>query len=181
MTEHPDQLFANEFQEADQKRLETFSCGSEEWSRFVTEWIRGSDALESRRKGTRIWLFENQQQVVVGFGSIAVVKWRWPPPDGDKTNLVLIPMLGLDERFRGLPTDPRWRYSRQIMSHLIAQAIEMNRLWSGDAESRPQWLILKVRQENVRAIRFYERVGFELIPEPVYRFNHVAMKLWIGE
>ena len=70
MTDHPHQLYAVEFTEADQARLVGFSCGDEPWSKHVTEWIVGSDVLESMKRGTRVWLFETAQAEVVGFGSV---------------------------------------------------------------------------------------------------------------
>ncbi|MFO0912662.1 MAG: hypothetical protein U0795_06880 [Pirellulales bacterium] len=57
MTDHPHQLYATLFSQADQTRLAGFSCGDEPWSEHVTEWIRGSDVLESMKRGTRVWLF----------------------------------------------------------------------------------------------------------------------------
>jgi hypothetical protein len=76
MADEPQQLYAVEFTEADQARLAGFSCGEELWSRHVTEWILGSDVLESMERGTRVWLFETEQGDVVGFGSIGPSIWR---------------------------------------------------------------------------------------------------------
>ncbi len=90
-------------------------------------------------------------------------------------------MLGVDIRFRGKPPDPEWRYSRQIMSHLIAEGQRMAREWSGDAKQKPNWLVLMVHQDNARAIRFYEQCGFEVIPGVIRRNDHRVMKLWIGD
>ena len=122
MTDHPHQLYAVEFHEADQARLVGFSCGNEIWSKHVSEWILGSDVFSSMKRGTRIWLFENAEGEILGFGSLGTSTWRWPPPDGKRTTIVLIPMLGIDARYHGQPTDPQWRYSRQMMSHLLAEA-----------------------------------------------------------
>ena len=120
MMDHPHQLYAVEFTEADQARLAGFSCGDESWSRHVTEWIRGSEVLDSiKRWGTRVWLFEMEQGEVVGFGSVGTSVWQWQPPGGPKTTVVLIPMLGIDIRYQGYPPEPEWRYSRQIMAHLV--------------------------------------------------------------
>ncbi len=180
--DHPYQLYAVEFTEADQARLVGFSYGSEEWSKHVTEWILGSDALDSMEAhGTRVWLFETQQGDMVGFGSVGTSAWRWPPPDGARTNIVLIPMLGIDARFQGQPSDPAWRYSRQIMAHLIAEGQRIAHESPEDPGKKPQWMVLMVRAENARAIRFYEQCGFELIPNVVRKNNHVVMKLWIGD
>lgn len=178
--EHPHQLYAVEFTEADQARLVGFSCGDELWSRHVTEWILGSDVFDSMKRGTRVWLFETEQGEVVGFGSVGTSERPWPPPRGSKTTVVLIPMLGIDVRFRGEPPDPAWRYSRQLMSHLIAEGQRVAREWTGNAEKKPQWLVLMVHRDNARVIRFYEACGFELIPD-VIRNDHLPMKLWVGE
>jgi ribosomal protein S18 acetylase RimI-like enzyme len=90
-------------------------------------------------------------------------------------------MLGIDKRYRGQPADTEWRYSRQVMSHLIAEAYQIVSDWSGDPGKAPQWLVLQVHKENVRAIRFYEQCGFELIPKVVRSPGHMVMKLYIGE
>jgi ribosomal protein S18 acetylase RimI-like enzyme len=89
-------------------------------------------------------------------------------------------MLGIDARFRGQPADSDWRYSGQLLSHLIAEALRTAREWS-DADNKPQWLVLMVHQDNARAIKFYEQRGFELIPGVLRRKDHSVMKLWIGE
>jgi hypothetical protein len=138
MMDHPNQLYAIEFTEADQARLVGFSCGDEPWSRHVTEWILGSDVLDSMKRGTRVWLFETEQGETVGFASIGTSEWRWPPPKGSKTTIVLVPMLGIDIRYRGKPPEPEWRYSRQLMSHLIAEGQRKAREWTGVAEEKPR-------------------------------------------
>jgi ribosomal protein S18 acetylase RimI-like enzyme len=178
--DHLHQLYAVEFTEADQARLAGFSCGDESWSKHVTEWILGSDVFESMKRGSRVWLFETAQREVVGFGSIGTSEWQWPPPKGTRKTIVLIPMLGIDARFRGQPADSDWRYSGQLLSHLIAEALRTAREWS-DADNKPQWLVLMVHQDNARAIKFYEQRGFELIPGVLRRKDHSVMKLWIGE
>lgn len=181
MTDHPHQLYAIEFTEADQARLVGFSCGHEPWSKHVTEWILGSDVLESMKRGTRVWLFERAQAEIVGFGSVGTSVWQWPPPKGERTTNVLIPLLGIDARFHGQPLASDWRYSRQLMSHLIAEGQRVAREWSGDPDKRPNWLVLMVHQDKARAICFYEQCGFELIPDVIRRKDHRVMKLWIGD
>jgi len=181
MTEHPLQLFAEQFTEADQTRLVGFSCGEEPWSRHVAQWIQGSDVLDSMKRGTRVWLFESTQGEVVGFGSLGTSRWRWPPPNGESTTILLIPMLGIDVRFHGQPSDPDWRFSHQLMSHLISEGQRTSREWHGDQGQKPDWLVLMVHRDNLRAIKFYENCGFELIPNVVRRENHLVMKLWVGE
>lgn len=90
-------------------------------------------------------------------------------------------MLGIDERFQGQPRDPAWRYSRQIMSHLLAEAQSLVDNWPAEHPGRPDWLVLMVHRDNVRAIHFYEQCGFEVIPGATRRNDHLIMKLWLGE
>jgi hypothetical protein len=130
MEDHPDQLFVADFTATDQTRLADFSCGNDVWCHHVAEWLRVSDVLHSMQRSTRVWLFENQAGTVVGIASLGVSRWRWPPPDGSLTNILLIPMLGIDVRFQGLPPDPDWKYARQIMSHMLAQARQLVQAWS---------------------------------------------------
>jgi ribosomal protein S18 acetylase RimI-like enzyme len=181
VTDHPYQLVAVEFTAADQARLAGFSCGNEAWSRHVAEWIRGSDVLDSMKRGTRVWLFENTGGEIVGFGSVGRTRWRWPLPDGSYTSILLVPMLGLDARFRGQPPDAEWRFARQIMSHLMSAAREMSRDAATQSGKAIDWLVLMVHRENHRAIRFYEKCGFELVTGVMRHGDHLVMKLWIGE
>ncbi|MFM7866783.1 MAG: GNAT family N-acetyltransferase, partial [Planctomycetaceae bacterium] len=88
---------------------------------------------------------------------------------------------GIDVRFHGQPPDPEWKYSRQLMSHLIAEGQQTSREWSDENRQKPDWLVLMVHRDNARAIRFYENCGFEQIPDVVRKENHLVMKLWIGE
>jgi ribosomal protein S18 acetylase RimI-like enzyme len=178
MTEHPDQLYAIAFTQADQLRLVGFSCGNDLWSRYAAEWIRGSDVLDSMKKGTRVWIFETAAGEIVGFGSVGRARWRWPLPDGVYTSILLIPMLGLGTCFQGQPPDPQWRFARQIMSHLIHEAREMSR--EAASGVRAEWLVLMVHRDNRRAINFYQKCGFDLIPNVVRHEDHLVMKLWIG-
>ncbi|MGL6075247.1 MAG: GNAT family N-acetyltransferase [Fimbriiglobus sp.] len=181
MSAHPDQLYATLFTEADRDRLVGFSCGDDLWSRHVSEWLLGSDVLDSQKRGTVVWLFETAEKQVVGFGSLGISTWRWPPPDGERTKIALIPMFGLATQYHGQPPDPEWRYSKQIMGHMIAEAQKLSELSSGTDVGGPEWLVLTVHRDNARAIRFYEQCGFELIPGVERRNDHVVMKLWIGE
>jgi ribosomal protein S18 acetylase RimI-like enzyme len=181
LADHPNQLYACEFNEADQALLAGFSCGNEPWSRHVGEWIRSSDVLDSMQRGTRVWLFETAAREIVGFGSIGTSRWRWPPPDGASAQLVMIPMLGIAERFQGQPPDPEWRFADQVMSHLIGEARQLLDASSQSKTPLLKWLVLMVHRDNARAIRFYKSWNFELIPGVVRRYDHVVMQLWLGE
>jgi ribosomal protein S18 acetylase RimI-like enzyme len=180
MTDHPYQLYALEFTEADRVRLAGFSCGDEVWSRCANLWIQGSDVLDSVKRGTKVWLFENDVGQTIGFGSVGPARWRWPLPDGSYTQLVIIPMLGLDARFRGQPPDPEWRYSRQMMSYLINSATVMSQEMAAKSGTPVDWLVMLVHRDNGRAIKFYQDCGFVQIPDVVRYNDQIVMKLWIG-
>ncbi len=181
MNHHEFQLYAVPFTEADQERLAGFSCGAGTVGHYVTEWLLGSDVLESMKRGTRVWLFENGAGEIVGYGSVGPTKWKWPPPDGSRATIIYIPMLGIAEQFQGQPPDPEWKYSSQIMRHLINEARNLTADWTNDDPKRLKWLALLVQPENKPAVRLYERWGFELIPDAERAHGHVIMKLWIGE
>ena len=124
MDESPYQLYADLLTEEDRSDLVQFDCGSGKWAEAATEWIQGSDVWESmKNRKTRVWLYRNEQNVLVGYGSLGFTRRKWPPPDGPHGNLQIIPMLGLDHHFHGKPPDRQWRYSHQIISHLRYEAI----------------------------------------------------------
>lgn len=173
MTDHPHQLYAVEFTEADQDRLVGFSCGETVWSRHVAEWIRGSDVLDSMQKGTKVWLFETSDGTIVGFGSVGPTRWRWPPPDGEGTSLLLIPMLGVDSRFQAQPPDREWRFARQIMGHLLHEAEVISQAAAESTGSHIDWLVLLVHRDNTRAIHFYEKYASNL-----FRVSCGEMTTW---
>lgn len=164
----PYQLHADEFTQGDRSELAHFDCGKEEpWARAATEWLLGSDVWESMEKrGTKVWLYRTGSGVIVGFGSLGITRRRWPPPDGGYTNLLIIPMLGIDRRFQGeppgQPSHSRWRYSNQILSHLRFEASKLFQARRGAGRNTLPLLTLNVHRENRRAMRLYERFGFVL-------------------
>ena len=162
------QLFADVFSPADQSEMAGLHCGDSPWSRAAAEWIKGSDVCDSIEKHqTRVWVFRNASDDIVGFGSLAATRWkRWPPPDGPRSRLLYIPQLGIDSRFHGKPDDPEWRFSNQIMDHLIHEARELA-LEIHDtkpASKHVDLLFLKVHKDNIAAKKVYERFEFERLP-----------------
>lgn len=171
MTQRENQpLFADEFTAADQPLLAGLHCGDEPWSRAATEWIAGSEVLDSiKQHQTRVWIYRNSEDdaSIVGFASLAATGWqKWPPPEGKRSRLLYIPQLGLDARFRGFPPSHDWRYSNQIMEHVIGQARWMAEQIQEEkpAKKHVHLLTLKVHRENIAAQKVYERYGFELLP-----------------
>jgi hypothetical protein len=183
LSDTPYQLFADLFAEEDRADLANFDCGNDSWAEAATEWIQGSDVVESiTKRKTRVWLYRNEQDVVIGFGSLGLTRRQWPPPDGDHANLQIIPMVGLDYRHHGKPPDPNWRYSRQIISHLRHEAISTLADHFNARKSTLPLLTLYVHQDNAAAITLYQRFGFT--PEPaVRRGDHILMlqRLNVGE
>jgi len=163
-------LFADAFTAADQPFLAGLCCGVEPWAQAATEWINSSEVLDSIDKhGTKVWVYRNSEKddAVVGFGSLAATGWqKWPPPDGKRSRLLYIPQLGLDQRFRGYPPDREWRYSNQIMEHLIGRAVLLAQQIKQEKppSKHVDLLTLKVHRENAAARKVYERYGFEVLP-----------------
>jgi hypothetical protein len=160
---NPYQLYADKLTPHDRAELLHLNCGEEPWSRAATEWMLGSDVWESiEKRNTQVWLYRNDSDVIVGFGSLGLTRRRWPPPAGGYSNLLIIPMLGIDHRFHGQPPDPRHRYSNQIVSHLRHEAIQLFELHQKVGRSTLPLLTLFVHRENIRAIRLYEKFGFSV-------------------
>jgi len=157
------ELFADEWNEADQGDLVGFSCGDSTSGRLCTEWISGSGVLDSLKRKTKVWIYRNQTENVVGYSSVGFVKWHWPLPDGDYTTVLYIPMIGIDRRYHGQPPEKEWRYSHQIMNHLISSCHRMNGERKQELKQPVEWLTLKVLPDNAGAIRLYNQFGFELI------------------
>lgn len=171
------QLYADRFVEADREALVGFSCGDSVSGRFCTEWILGSGAFDSISRGSTVWLYRLQTGEIVGFGSLGLVNWRWPMPDGSYTRLLYVPMLGIDERFQGQPPDSDWRYSNQIMNHLIAEANQLN----SERKKPSEYLLLLVDPSNEAAQKLYARFDFETIPDVTFGPGLRVMKHRLAE
>jgi ribosomal protein S18 acetylase RimI-like enzyme len=165
LPECPYQLYADAFTQADVADLASFNCGEGPWAEAATEWIHGSDVWESmQQRQTRVWLFRNDKDVVVGFGSLGLTRRKWPPPDGTHVNMQIIPMLGLDYHFHGKPPDREWRYARQIVSHLRYEASASLADHIRAGKSTLPILMLYVHRDNLRAIKLYQGFGFAVEP-----------------
>lgn len=151
-----------EFSASHLSAVQSFDCGRELWAELASDWIKQAPpyrcALASMQKyGTSVWLYVMpdpyaDEKHLVGFSSLGVTQWAGPLPGGEKRELGHIPMLAVASAFQGKPDhDDARRYSRQIMEHVIAQAIER----------RFHELCLKVHCNNERAIGLYRRFGFQ--------------------
>ncbi len=154
-----------EFSAADLPRVQNFECGSEDWAVFAAEWIKDappfSGALQSmQRYKNKVWLYSVEalgEEYLVGFSSLGTTKWAIPPPDGPKRKVGLVPMIAVASNFQGKPegNDDK-RYAHQIMEDVIEKSRQR-----GFRE-----LCLFVHEKNVRAIKLYERYGFQVIGDP---------------
>ncbi|SRR5258706_999544 len=137
-----------------------FDCGSEDYQEEVAEWIRGQrpgtvlDAIHSRRRPARVWLYSTPVDGIVGYGSLGPSNWtsrRGGPRD---MPIVVIPNAGLKRQFQRYPPDAarEERYSTQIMEHLKYEARNFPR--------QLPLLGLFVHPNNEAARILYARVGF---------------------
>ncbi|MBY0230773.1 MAG: hypothetical protein K2W96_15915 [Gemmataceae bacterium] len=119
----------------------------------------GDGALYWSGNGTQVWLYVDEHDAVVGYGSLCQSKWPDPaaPLRTKKLKRVpisLIPAVGLARRFQGGPpgAEAPEKYSSRIVAHLIAEARKHT--------DRQPFLGLYVHPHNEKAIRFYRRIGF---------------------
>ena len=153
--------------------VQGFSCGEEPWQVEVAQWIKSSSGEDNAvawiEKGTQVWLYKTDDGQVVGYGSLGKSIWRWPPPNGPREVVCIIPYFGLQSRYQGEPKDgPKHeRFSARIMGDLIAKArLQGVRL-----------LGLFVHKENHRAIGFYRGVGFAELPGDAGKYVRMVLDL----
>jgi len=134
--------------------VQAFDCGTDPWELEVSDWIKGQGVLDDmqRSSGCEVWRYGNEELGFVGFGSLSEPSWSYPGKGDPRPNL--IPMVGIQSRFRGMPPGPKQeRYAWQIMDDLQSEA-------KRHLERAPV-LVLYVHPDNQRAIHFYEEYGFE--------------------
>jgi GNAT superfamily N-acetyltransferase len=154
----PAGLTKRPFTNNDLPLVQSFGCGEEPWEKEVSEWIKapagGGGGLDALEQEVKVWLYFDRSGNMLGFGSLAETTQRWPSSKDPKIPATVIPMLGLDVRYWGQPSGPpEERYANLILQDLVQEARAL-------AQSHPI-LVLYVHVNNVRAIRFYERAGFQ--------------------
>jgi ribosomal protein S18 acetylase RimI-like enzyme len=157
-------------------QVQQFECGPEDWSRLAERWIRSvppfPGALKSiQDQGNSVWLYyldAMDEESFVGFASLGVTTWRIPPPDGPKRDAGFIPMFAVATSFQGKPSPAgQKRYSQQILEHVLDEARKR-----GFRE-----VALFVHENNRRAMRLYEKCGFQAIGGRDERGNLRMLKL----
>jgi GNAT superfamily N-acetyltransferase len=133
--------------------VQDFDCGDAAYRRELADWIR-NDAVPAMEQGTKVWLYINEANEIVGYGSLGVTRWKYPDAQSTRVELVLIPAVALRKEFWGKPegVERDERYSSQILRHLIDEAQD----WPGEMPA----VGLFVHPDNVAAIKLYERFQF---------------------
>lgn len=150
-------LVAIPFDESLLSHVQGFSCGEEGYERELADWIR-LESIPAIRRGGKVWLYATEAREVVGFSSLAITRWRYPSPSDKRVSLAIIPAVAIQKSFWGKPAGPpEGRYSSQILDHLLDEA--------GRLPLDQPSIGLFVHPDNGRAIRAYERAGFQ-------RFSH---------
>lgn len=158
--EMPDTLKAIDFNEHLLPYVQDFDCGGEPWEMPLATWIMtpaivpGGALFElNKRKGKlQVWLYANQQDDLVGYGSLGASNWEWPNKNEKRVPINVIPNVAIQKAHWGKPDNDPPKYSRQILDHLIYQA----RLHT----DRHGLLGLFVDPRNKRAISAYKHAGF---------------------
>lgn len=136
--------------------VQEFYCGDESWEQEVAAWIKGTPpgVLEDMARGCEVWLYITEEDGLVGFGSLAPSRWKWPTLDDPRVPINIIPMLGVQRQFWGQPNDPGVKtFAARILDDLIYEARRHR--------ERQPLLGLFVHSRNTRARRAYKRAGFE--------------------
>ena len=156
-----DALIASPFSADLLPEVQSFSYGTEPWEAEVGVWLC-NESLRRMQEGTEVWLYMNQANQIVGFGSLGTSNWSIPKKKSPRQSVLVIPALGIRMGFKGEPSDERsaevandGRYSSQIMRHLV----QRSRGWP----EKKQFLGLCVHPENSRAVGFYAKFGSELL------------------
>lgn len=156
-------LSVQPFSAAPLPEVQDFQCGDDRWDVEVADWIKAPPDHEESAvnymlsRGTEVWLYRDDEGGIVGYGSLGKNEWSWPFPKGKKQTITIIPFFGIDKRYQGLPRNaPRdERFAYRIIGNLIRKACGYGSAIVG----------LLVDRDNVRAIKFYQNVGFQLLPE----------------
>ena len=163
----PESLKTRQFSEelAATTDVQAFECGEEAWSRDMADFIKSQRVIDSiTRKGNECWLYYREDDTLVGFGTVGKTTWRIPAPNGPSVELSIIPAVAVQSGFQGCPKG-QTTFARLIMSDLAAKARKHGTDKIG----------LFVHEDNARAIRFYENIGFGRLTGE-FR-NHIRMLL----
>ena len=170
------ELTTIEFGPEYQELVAEFECGADPWAHEQTEWIRNAPPFHGalwamQTYKTTVWLHlvsvpPQAQPFVFGYSSLGYTNMQDPYPDGERCRIQYIPGLALAEQFHGqrVSQDGK-KYSHVIMEHVLSVA----------AGRKPDLIGLHVYPGNTKAIRLYQRFGFEVIGGPD---KHNLLGMW---
>jgi GNAT superfamily N-acetyltransferase len=159
------------------------------WEAEINEWIQADPAMKDGalfwvRKGTEVWMYADENDEVIGYGSLC--RSQWPDhgvlekvPKTKAVPISLIPAVGIDKRYQGGPpgAERNERYSHKILQHLIRAA--------RNHTDRQPYLGLYVHPDNVKAIALYRREHFIDFPQRFWHqeagVHYVSMILKLAE
>ena len=164
----PDTLRWESFSASNASVVSGFNCGTLAYCEAQSEWITSEKVFQSiRDRGTQVWLYFNEANSLVGFGSLGKTQRRYPTQQSEYLKFSIIPSLAIQRQFWGHPHDGR-KYSHQIMSHLVMEAQKHGR----------ELLVLDVHEQNTHAIALYIRLGFVNPPGQIHdRYLRMFMTL----
>lgn len=161
------------FREADpgDERLDSFDCGDTAPALEVNDYFRHRKWMKQDKKGRPLpsppaFQFGHGEEVI-GYAAIAHANRRHPTEGSDtRKRYLVIFVTGVDGPYQGRQ-NPRSSKGERYAENLF-RALEEK-----FAPSRPGCvgLYLMVREDNTRAIHFYERVGFGVDPLPEGRLQ----------
>ncbi|MFO0937328.1 MAG: GNAT family N-acetyltransferase [Gemmataceae bacterium] len=101
--------------------VQQFHCGDRPWECEISDWLKrehegASDDMTIG--GCIVWLFLNQDHVLIGVGAIGPHTIHYPKPNSPKIPTCCITNLGVDHRHH------RKGYGQVILDHLLAEARE---------------------------------------------------------
>lgn len=157
----PTELVVRLFDATKLPTLSAFSCGDDQFGKIATDWIKCTDpakcALQSMAdRGTEVFLFYTQADVLVGFGSLGQTTRRNSSRQLETWSY--IPQVGIDQNHKGCPPGVDWseRYAAVIMRILMGRS---------RGHATPM-LMLHVHEDNHRARRLYDNLGFLPLGQP---------------
>jgi ribosomal protein S18 acetylase RimI-like enzyme len=128
-------------------------CGWQFANSYVGRLLRDDIPRRMRRRAGRIWVYRDQRDHLVGFGTIDVNDHYSDYTDGRLHPY--IPLLAVN------PMMGRQGYGTSIVEHLIGEAAMMAR----EQDHCYDVLFLDVYTSNTGAITLYEKCGFEKVSD----------------
>ncbi|MEX1098061.1 MAG: GNAT family N-acetyltransferase [Planctomycetales bacterium] len=129
------------------REVQSFSCGEDPWSLWLTNYLRGTDILDgiTRRKNTA-WLFYDDKEELVAFG---VVGTNHLVVAGSRRHTIgFIPAVAVHKNHQ------RQGVGRHVLAFLVEEA----------AAAGHDRVFLFVDPDNLAARKLYSDFGFRELP-----------------